>query len=101
MRTAQVSQNAVLAGILEERENGFRFTYDPHFNGEDVSLAMPREKAVWDFSKFPPAFEGLLPEGARLEGLLRRRKLDKNDLFGQLMAVGADVVGSLSFKEVP
>jgi serine/threonine-protein kinase HipA len=101
MRIAEVSQNAVLAGILEERENGFRFTYDPQFKGEPVSLAMPRGKAVWEFSAFPPAFEGLLPEGARLEALLRRRKLDKSDLFGQLMAVGSDVVGSLSFKEVP
>ena len=100
MRYARVFQNAVLAGVLEERENGFRFGYDANFRGEPVSLTMPLSQPVWEFIKFPPAFEGLLPEGARLEALLRRKKIDKSDLFGQLMAVGEDVVGSLSFKEV-
>jgi serine/threonine-protein kinase HipA len=37
----------------------------------------------------------LLPEGGQLEALLRIRKLDRQDLFGQLLAVGQDVVGSL------
>jgi len=100
MRSAHVFQNDFLAGVLMEREGGFLFTYDANFKGEPVSLAMPQKRAEWEFTVFPPAFEGLLPEGARLEALLRRRKLDKGDLFGQLMAVGGDVVGSLSFKEV-
>jgi serine/threonine-protein kinase HipA len=53
---------------------------------------------MWEFQSFPAPFEGLLPEGAQLDALLRIRKLDKHDLFGQLLAVGQDVVGSLRIE---
>jgi serine/threonine-protein kinase HipA len=56
---------------------------------------MAKSQAVWNFPDFPAPFEGLLPEGGQLEALLRIRKLDRQDLFGQLLAVGQDVVGSL------
>lgn len=99
MRSALVYQRDELAGILEEREDGgFRFTYEPGFKADPVSLTMPTSQRAWDFPAFPPPFEGLLPEGVRLEALLRRRKLDKSDLFGQLLAVGEDVVGSLRIE---
>jgi len=51
-------------------------------------------------TSFPPVFEGLLPEGAQLEALLRRYKIDKQDMFQQLLIVGEDVVGSLTIREV-
>ena len=53
----------------------------------------------YDFDKFPPLFEGLLPEGIQLEALLRKHKVDKRDMFQQLILVGQDVVGSLTVKE--
>ena len=34
-----------------------------------------------------------------LEGLLRQRKLDRDDLFAQLMAVGEEVVGAVTVVE--
>ncbi|MEX2044485.1 MAG: HipA N-terminal domain-containing protein, partial [Opitutus sp.] len=67
--------------------------------GEPVSLTMPVNTRVWEFPGFPAPFEGLLPEGGQLDALLRHRKLDRNDLFGQLLAVGRDVVGSLRIEE--
>jgi serine/threonine-protein kinase HipA len=100
MRSARVIQDKVSAGVLQETDAGFRFTYDSEFKGEPVSLTMPRSQPVWEFTQFPPPFEGLLPEGVRLEALLRRQKLDKNDLFGQLIVVGEDVVGSLRFEAI-
>ncbi|MFW5877858.1 MAG: HipA N-terminal domain-containing protein, partial [bacterium] len=45
-------------------------------------------------------FEGLLPEGIQLEGLLKFNKIDRNDLFSQLMAVGDDMVGAVTVKEI-
>ena len=60
---------------------------------------MPVALTAHEFDRFPPAFEGLLPEGMQLEAMLRRCKLDRSDLFGQLIVVGADLVGSLTFKE--
>ncbi len=102
MKTAHVYQQAVLAGTLEALDSGgYRFTYEPGYAGEPVSLTMPVRQRTWEFSAFPPVFEGLLPEGVQLDALLRRRKLDRSDLFGQLLAVGEDVVGSLQIKPVP
>ena len=54
----------------------------------------------YTFNKFPPFFEGLLPEGIQLEGLLKLNKIDRNDLFSQLIAVGDDVVGAVTVKEI-
>jgi serine/threonine-protein kinase HipA len=102
MRSANIYQQDKLAGILEARDDGrYRFTYEPGYYGEPVSLTMPKAQSVWEFSTFPPVFEGLLPEGAQLETLLRVRKLDRTDLFGQLIEVGGDVVGSLRIEDMP
>jgi serine/threonine-protein kinase HipA len=54
---------------------------------------------VFTFAGFPPFFEGLLPEGEMLEGLLRQRKIDRSDLFSQLVAVGGDTVGAVTVIE--
>ena len=101
MRKAEVYQQTALAGVLEELEEGrWRFTYADGYSGDPVSLTMPVAQAVYEFDQFPPAFEGLLSEGSQLEAMLRRYKLDRTDLFGQLMVAGQDLVGSLTVKEV-
>jgi serine/threonine-protein kinase HipA len=99
MRKAEVYQQGQFAGTLEEVDrNNFHFTYCPGYTGEPVSLALPAKEAVYEFKQFPPVFEGLLPEGPQLEALLRRHKVDRDDLFTQLLIVGGDVVGSLTVK---
>ena len=101
MKSARIFQQNQLAGLLEARADGScRFTYEPGYRGEPVSLTMPTSQPVWEFPRFPAPFEGLLPEGVQLDGLLRIRKLDQHDLFGQLLAVGGDVVGSLRIAAV-
>ena len=89
MRRAEVYQRAALAGYLTETEaKEFRFEYVAGYKGRPVSLTMPVRTEPYEFDKFPPFFEGLLPEGRQLEALLRTNKLDRNDLMGQLLAVG-------------
>jgi serine/threonine-protein kinase HipA len=101
MKRAEVYQQAALAGILEELADGrWRFTYAGGYAGEPVSLTMPVGQAVHEFDRFPPPFEGLLPEGTQLEAMLRCCKLDRTDLFGQLIVAGQDLVGSLTVQEV-
>lgn len=101
MRKAEVYQQATLAGILEELAGGrWRFTYADGYRGEPVSLTMPVVPSIHEFNQFPPAFEGLLPEGMQLEAMLRRYKLDRTDLFGQLIVAGQDLVGALTVKGV-
>jgi serine/threonine-protein kinase HipA len=102
MKLARIYQQNQLAGLLEARDDGtYRFAYDDAFRGEPVSLTMPTSQRVWEFPRFPAPFEGLLPEGVQLDALLRLRKLDRNDLFSQLLAVGRDVVGSLRIEAAP
>ncbi len=100
MRRARVFVAGEPAGMLEEHEpSRFVFRYLDDYDGPAVSLTMPVSPlAIW-FDGFPPFFEGLLPEGEMLEGLLRQRKIDRSDLFGQLLAVGEDVVGAVTVRE--
>jgi len=101
MRKAYVLVNGVKAGILEELENGkYKFTYDISYKDAPVSLTMPLINKIYEFDKFPPFFEGVLPEGIMLEALLRKFKLDKNDYFGQLLKVGHDVVGAVTIEGI-
>lgn len=100
MRAARVSVAGRVAGRLVEEERGtrYRFVYDTGYDGPPVSLTMPVRVAEVVFERFPPFFEGLLPEGAHLDSLLRLRKLDRDDLFGQLVVVGADLVGAVTVE---
>lgn len=97
MRQATVLVHGIDAGVLEELENGgYQFTYHENYNHAPVSLTMPVSRKIYEFERFPAFFEGLLPEGVMLDGLLRKYKLDKNDLFGQLIQVGHDLVGAVT-----
>jgi len=100
MRKAIIIVHNKRAGVLIENDaNGFQFLYDENYDGEAVSLTMPLSNKVYSFDKFPSFFEGLLPEGVMLEGLLKIGKIDKNDYFSQLIATGNDLVGSVTVKE--
>ena len=100
MKKAKVFVDSVLAGELEEieREKQYIFRYYPDYKGQSVSLEMPLEKREYFFDKFPPFFEGLLPEGMMLEALLRQSKIDRRDLLAQLIAVGHDLVGNVTVE---
>lgn len=101
MRKAYVFVNAIKAGILEEvQANSYKFTYFDDYHGAPVSLTMPLTQQVYAFDRFPPFFEGLLPEGMMLEALLRKYKIDRHDYFGQLVTVGQDVVGAVTLEEI-
>lgn len=100
MRKAKVYVHGVFAGWLEEISPGedYRFRYTEGYVGPGVSLTMPTEEKTFRFSGFPPFFEGLLPEGIMLEGLLRQLKIDRRDYFTQLIATGKDLVGAVTVE---
>jgi len=102
MRTAKVYVDDQYAGILCESEldKSYRFQYLEGYCGAPVSLTMPINQPIYQFESFPPFFDGLLPEGGQLEGLLMFGKIDRTDLFSQLMIVGNDLVGNVSVKEI-
>lgn len=100
MKKANVFVNGIYAGDLEEIVKGkeYRFTYLTDYCGDVVSLTMPTSQPTYVFHRFPPFFEGLLPEGPMLEALLKKRKIDADDHFEQLMQVGKEMVGNVSVE---
>ncbi len=103
MRRAEVFLAGTLAGHLIEGAEGseYRFQYASGYSGPSISLTMPVRAEPYLFAEFPPFFDGLLPEGFQLEALLRQKKLDRNDRFGQLLIVGTDTVGAVTVREAP
>ncbi len=102
MRKAEVLVDGARAGVLEETEPNrrYRFVYDENYRGLPVSLTMPIVSKSYEFDGFPPFFDGLLPEGVMLESLLKGAKIDRTDLFLQLVTVGEDLVGNVQVREL-
>ena len=99
MRLANVFVHGLAAATLAEQEGGFALSYRTGYEGAPVSLALPLRAEAYRFESFPAFFDGLLPEGWQLEALLRSAKLDRDDLFGQLLSVGEDPVGAVTVVE--
>ncbi len=98
MRSAEVQVHGRSAGILSEveRNRSYRFVYRSGYGGPPVSLTLPLRAEPYLFDSFPPFFDGLLPEGAQLEALLRLAKIDRDDPMRQLLTVGQDLVGAVT-----
>jgi len=50
-----------------------------------------RDEKEFVFDRFPPFFDGLLPEGLLLEGLLKLRKINKFDYLSTCIRKYANV----------
>lgn len=102
MKKAKILVNGIFAGELHEieRRRKYRFIYLDNYKGPSVSLEMPLTQLIYDYDRFPPFFEGLLPEGMMLEGLLRYNKIDRYDLLSQLISVGKDLIGNVTVEDI-
>ncbi|HRZ79761.1 MAG TPA: HipA N-terminal domain-containing protein [bacterium] len=103
MRRLEIFMQGISAGYLDEMVRGksYKFTYHAEYSGLPVSLSMPVKTGFFEFDCFPPFFDGLLPEGILLDALLSIRKIDREDMMSQLAAVGEDVVGATTAREIP
>jgi serine/threonine-protein kinase HipA len=101
-RQAAIFQHGHLAGYLRSLgPTAWAFTYESGYDGPPVSLTLPVRTEPYEFPTFPAFLEGLLPEGPQLEALLRKHKIDRHDVFRQIVTVGEDLVGSLTVRELP
>lgn len=100
MRKAIVRVHDIPAGFLTEvlPNQTYEFQYLEDYQAAPVSLTMPVAEKYFSYDGFPPFFEGLLPEGIMLEGLLRQLKIDGNDYFAQLLATGKDLIGAVTVE---
>lgn len=100
MLQADVYVDGQFAGLLTEwSKTRYTFEYDVAYQSAPVSLTMPLTQRKYEYSRFPAFFDGLLPEGMRLDILLKQKKLDGDDYLKQLIAVGANSVGNVTIQE--
>ena len=88
------------AGIIEETDEGYIFTYSEEYIYSDkplaVSLTMPVRSEPFVSNVLFPFFDGLIPEGWLLNVILHNWKTDPNDRFGLLLVSCRDCIGDVS-----
>lgn len=100
MRKAIIFINSMKAAeFIEHNRKHYELKYLDGYRGNPLSMTLPIKHGGYEFNQFPPYFEGVLPEGSMLEALLKTKKIDRDDLFSQLLAVGADLVGHATVME--
>jgi len=101
MRKIEILLNAKPVGELHQHSsNDYSFIYNDNYDGQPISRTMPLIRKQFNYERFPPFFDGLLPEGPQLNYLLKSKKIDENDYISQLLAIGDDFVGAVSVKEI-
>ena len=100
MRRALILFHGKPAALLTEYEQNrsYDVSYLAGYDGPSFSLTMPVRSEPYHFDRFPSFFDGLLPEGVMLDALLRSAKIDRDDPFTQLLAVGNDLVGAVTVE---
>lgn len=102
-RRGRVLRGGRLAGLVEEIDAGYRFTYDADYLRDaslpPVSLTLPKRAEPSESRVLFPCFVALLAEGALAEIQCRALRLDERDLFGRILTTcSGDVIGSLQFE---
>ncbi len=104
MRRAEVYMQDRLAGILEEHDLGYRFSYDPEYlkdsNAVAISLSLSLQMEPHEDKRLFPFFDGLIPEGWLLDLAEKTWKLDPRDRMGLLLACCRDCIGAVSVISV-
>ncbi len=101
-RKAKVYFKNDFAGILEEINGGYRFTYNDEFLKKNISISisLPCKIKIHQSKELFPFFEGLLAEGWFLKVICSTLKIDENDKFGILIKSCSDCIGAVSVKEI-
>jgi serine/threonine-protein kinase HipA len=100
MRKASIFIHDRFAGTLEERDNGYSFSYSSDYldqeNAEAISLSLPLRAEPYEDKRLFPFFDGLVPEGWLLDIAKQTWKIDPRDRMGLLLACCQDCIGAVS-----
>lgn len=103
MRKGRVFICDVFAGIIEETDEGYMFSYDLAYLENyniPVSITMPLTDSPYCSKTLFPFFDGLIPEGWLLDIVAHNWKLNPSDRFGIMLAACKDPIGNVSISEV-
>lgn len=88
------------AGIIEENEDGFQFTYDSRYIGSEkpqpISLTMPVREEAFISKTMLPFFDGLIPEGWLIDIAEKNWKIDERNRMELLLTFCKDCIGAVS-----
>ncbi|STY89573.1 MULTISPECIES: type II toxin-antitoxin system HipA family toxin [Mobiluncus] len=71
------------------------FTYDESWDGQDISLGLPRQHPEYDARPF---LEGLLPENSMTRAIWEREyRIPGGNVLGMLAVMGKDAPGAIQF----
>ena len=101
LRKASVMFKLSLAGVIEETDQGYRFTYDSLYlaGGQAIGIVFPLRGEAYESRTLFPFFKGLLPEGWFREIVCQTLKIDPKDDFGLLIQACGDCIGAVWIKE--
>jgi len=100
-RKAKVMFKDTLAGIIEETDDGYLFSYDADYLHRriPIAVAFPLQEESFESGALFPFFQGLLPEGWYREIVCRTLKIDPTDNFGLLIKGCKDCIGAVWIEE--
>jgi serine/threonine-protein kinase HipA len=100
MRKASIFIHDRFAGTLEERDNGYSFSYSSDYLDQEsaaaISLSLPLRSEPYEDKRLFPFFDGLVPEGWLLDIAEQTWKIDPRDRMGLLLACCRDCIGAVS-----
>lgn len=103
-RRGQVYVHDQYAGLIEEYEGGYRFSYDTSYlsgpNPVPVSLTLPLRADPYTSNILFPFFDGLIPEGWLLDVVVKTWKMNPRDRMGLLLSACEDCIGAVSVVDV-
>lgn len=97
-RLANVYYQGRLAGVIENVDDKYIFTYDNKYlaGGTPLSFRIPLREEPFISAELMPFFENLVSEGWLRKLQSQQQKIDEQDRFGLLLSNGKDLVGAVT-----
>lgn len=103
MRQALIRVQGEPAAILSEIEPSkrYRLVYLSGYKGVAIGQLLPVRTEPYEWPHFPPWFDNMLQEGARLELACRLFHVDPRDRMGLLLKTCGDAIGHVTAIPYP
>lgn len=99
-RSVKVFYQNQFAGMLEEGDSGYLFSYTQEYLDSDdpkpISLTLPLSSQTYHSNVLFPFFDGLIPEGWLLDIGEKHWKLNPRDRFQLLSYLCRETIGAVS-----
>ena len=101
MRKAAIYFNNLLVGLLEEKPEGYYFSYDRNYKGPAISVTLPVQAEPHFSRELFPYFYHMQAEGFLREYQNLVYHIDDADPFGRhLKLAGTDTFAGIVFRDV-